>query len=143
MNPAVPPLPNKDDEHLKILSIFHYVMAGLLAPTIFVLIAQFLMLDSLMTNPGFWGGNADPPPQEALGIIRAFFVVTGFFILLIVVLNILCARDLRTNNNRTLSLIVSGVNCLNFPLGTTLGVFTLIVLMRPSVIQRYQFKQPY
>ena len=34
---------------------------------------------------------------------------------------------------RTFSLVIAGINCLSIPLGTTLGVFTIIVLMRDSV----------
>lgn len=36
------------------------------------------------------------------------------------------------------SLVVSGINCLQIPFGTVLGIFTIIVLMRPSVQSGYE-----
>jgi hypothetical protein len=35
------------------------------------------------------------------------------------------------------SLVIAGVNCASFPLGTLLGVFTFIVLLRASVRSLY------
>lgn len=37
----------------------------------------------------------------------------------------------------TASVIVASVQCVCFPFGTVLGVFTLVVLLRPSVKQLY------
>ena len=34
-------------------------------------------------------------------------------------------------------MIVAGLNCVHIPLGTVLGVFTLVVLMRDSVRESY------
>lgn len=36
------------------------------------------------------------------------------------------------------TLIVSGLNCLQIPFGTVLGVFTLVVLLRDSVREAYE-----
>ena len=52
----------------------------------------------------------------------------------------LSARFLRGRRHRTFSLIVAGINCLGIPLGTILGVFTLIVLLRPSVRTLYRIE---
>ena len=40
-------------------------------------------------------------------------------------------------------MIIAGINCLGIPLGTTLGVFTFIVLLRPSVQHVFDTDQPY
>jgi len=34
-------------------------------------------------------------------------------------------------------MIVAGITCLSVPIGTVLGVFTLLVLSRPSVKQMF------
>ena len=143
MNQVIPPLPNKDEEHLKILSILHYVLAAMLALSVLGLVVHFLFMNTLMTTEGIWEDNGTPPPPEFLAIMRGGYAVAGFFLIVEVVLNVLSARDLRVNHSRTLSLITSGINCLNVPLGTALGVFTIIVLMRPSVIARYQSQSPH
>jgi len=50
-------------------------------------------------------------------------VLSGFFLL--------------KKRNRGFSLIIGGLNCLQIPFGTALGVFTIIVLSRDSVRQMY------
>jgi hypothetical protein len=35
------------------------------------------------------------------------------------------------------SIVVAGVNCLQIPFGTALGVFTMMVLLRDTVRQSY------
>lgn len=143
MNP--PPVlsqTDKDEEHLKLLSIFHYVVAGMAGLGVLFLIGHFAMMNAIMFNPAMWQDSGDAPPQELKAIIRVFYLISGLIIVAVIVLNILCARDLKTCKNRALSLIVSGINCLNVPLGTLLGIFTIIVLMRPTVIERYQRNSP-
>ena len=143
MNPPLLSPPNKDEEHLKILAILHYVLAGMLAMSVVALVIQFFVMNTLFTSPLFLEDTGSPPPPEMMAVIRGTFVVMGFFLIIEIVLNVLCAIDLKTNKNRTLSLVTSGLNCLNMPLGTALGVFTIVVLMRPSVIARYQSQQPH
>jgi hypothetical protein len=35
-------------------------------------------------------------------------------------------------------MVIAGINCLSFPFGTALGIFTLIVLSRESVQALYK-----
>jgi hypothetical protein len=44
---------------------------------------------------------------------------------------------LRKRRHRTLSFVMACLTCINIPLGTALGVFTLVVLSRPSVKALY------
>jgi hypothetical protein len=53
------------------------------------------------------------------------------------VLNVISGLCLRARKGRTFSLVVAGINCLYIPLGTLLGVFTIIVLLRDSVRELY------
>ena len=39
-------------------------------------------------------------------------------------------------------LVVAAINCLHMPLGTVLGVFTIIVLIRQSVVELYEYSPP-
>jgi hypothetical protein len=43
------------------------------------------------------------------------------------------AASLGTRRRRTLCLVTAGLTCASFPLGTALGIFTFIVLSRPTV----------
>jgi hypothetical protein len=58
------------------------------------------------------------------------------------VLNFLAARSLRAKKSRLFTIGVAIVNCFWFPLGTALGVFTIIVLARESVQALYRETTP-
>jgi len=79
------------------------------------------------------------PRATAHGALIGGYVFVGvgsvFFVMGVVgaILNVLAGRALARYERRTLCLVVAGLNCLHMPLGTLLGVFTLIGLARPSV----------
>jgi hypothetical protein len=56
-------------------------------------------------------------------------------------LNLIVARSLRAKKRRLLILIVAGVNCASVPIGTILGVFTFVVMFRPSVESEFRANQ--
>jgi hypothetical protein len=123
-------LVDRDSEHLKLLSIFHYVLAGLtalggLVPVIHVTLG-FLMLTGVID-----GRDDEIRPVGALIMMLGL----GLMALLwtFAALLFFAGRSLGRRRNYTFCMIVAGIMCLNLPLGTVLGVFTILVLMRPSV----------
>ena len=50
----------------------------------------------------------------------------------------LSGRKLRQRKHWTFSVVVAGIECAFMPLGTVLGVFTLITLTKPSVKELYE-----
>jgi len=54
------------------------------------------------------------------------------------VANLISGVFLKRRKNRLFSMVVAGLNCLQVPFGTVLGVFTILVLVRPSVMQIYE-----
>ena len=50
---------------------------------------------------------------------------------------VLAAVALNRRKYRTLCLIISGVNCAFFPLGTALGVYGILTLTRPGVVEAF------
>jgi len=70
-----------------------------------------------------------------------FYVFMGVFFVIGMVLNILSGIWMLKRKNRVFSFVVAGLNCMNLPLGTLLGVFTIMVLMRDSVQQSYEQNQ--
>ncbi len=125
---------NSDLEHLRLLSIFHYVVAGL----IFLFSLMFLIyvaigLVVLLAPQGMSSESGEPPPAW-FGWL--FFGLGAFFILIawtIAGLVLAAGRCLAGRNRRIFCMVIAGLLCLWFPLGAVLGVFTLIVLCRPSV----------
>jgi hypothetical protein len=125
--------PDRDTDHLRILSIFWYVIAGLEC-----LGACFGLIYIVLGIVAFAGGMgrqaADGPPPAALGGL--FSCVGVFFLALagtLAFLSFKVARSLVARRSLTLCYVMAAILCLSIPLGTILGVFTLVVLSRPSV----------
>ena len=141
MNGNTPSLrePNRADaDHLKLLSVFHFVGAGLALLGILFLIAHFAMFHALMDHPKLWENpTQSPPPQEFFAIFQWFYLVAAVVLLGYGILNLASGLFLRARKHRTFSIVVAGFNCVHVPLGTVLGVFTIIVLMRDSVRELY------
>jgi hypothetical protein len=53
------------------------------------------------------------------------------------VLKFIVAKRLSQRRSRTLCLVVAGLSCFGVPFGTALGVFTFLVLLRPSVARMF------
>lgn len=124
----------QDEEHLRLLSICHYVVAGVTAffgsiPLIHVALGLLFLLAPPPTNqrPG-------DPPLEVMGAI--FLAIGGSIVLFawtVAILLVLGGRRIARRQSLFFCQVVAGLSCLMVPLGTVLGVFTLIVLGRPSV----------
>ena len=129
---------DQDVEHLRLLSIFHYVvgaMAGLFAciPCIHLALGIILLSGAIQPGPG-----QEPPPAFVawlLIVIAAMFILIGWTI---AVLILLAGRFLARYSRYTYCFVVAAIECLFMPFGTVLGVFTIIVLMRPSVKSLFQ-----
>jgi hypothetical protein len=62
-------------------------------------------------------------------------VALAIFTIVVAVITVLCGRYLPRGTNRTFCYVVAGLTCLAIPYGTTLGVFTFLVLNRPEAKQ--------
>ena len=123
-------IPNRDHEHLRLLSIFHYVMAGLVAlfglfPVLYFGFGIALLSGTLEKH--------DPDARVAGGFLVVLAAVMLVFTLVLGLGLLYAGRSLAQRKNYVFCLVVAGISCLFAPLGTILGVFTLVVLMRDSV----------
>ena len=98
----------------------------------------FVLFQVIFSNPEMWAQSQEgAPPAEVITIFR---LVSGMFVawfLVSCVGNLLSGMFLRARRHRTFSMVIAAINCLHIPLGTLLGVFTLIVLGRESVRRMY------
>ena len=72
-----------DADHLKLLSIFHFVAAGLALLGILFLLAHFAMFHAFLSNPNMWQNQKQgPPPAEFLQYLSGFilFLEPGFLL---------------------------------------------------------------
>jgi len=123
---------NQDLEHLKILSICFYVKAGLTAMTglffsIYILFGVFFIAADIPRKAN------EPPPELMGGIFVGFGVVLMGVFFLLAFLAFWAGRSLGRHKNYTFCLVIAALVCLSMPLGTILGIFTIIVLMRDTV----------
>jgi len=130
-----------DAEHLKLLAVFHFVLAGLSILGLLFLFGHWFFMSSIFDNPEMWKNaknGAQPPPKEFFAIFKWFYACMGVMILGGGLANLISGWCILRRRARTFSLVVAGVGCLFFPFGTALGVFTLVVLLRESVREEYE-----
>ncbi|HZQ48454.1 MAG TPA: zinc ribbon domain-containing protein [Verrucomicrobiae bacterium] len=129
-----------DADHIKLLAIFHFVVAGLALMGILFLAGHYLLMNSVISNPAIWRSskNAFPPPKEFFAVFVWVYFILGAFLVTASVLNLLSGVFLLQRRHRVFSLVVAGLNCLHIPFGTVLGIFTIMVLSRGSVRAMYE-----
>jgi hypothetical protein len=131
-----------DIEQLKLLSIFHYVVAGLAAlfsffPLLYTTIGVVFIFAARHGTPK----PGEELPPEFLGWIFAVLGLVLFLIGIAMAISILVAgRSLALRKRYSFAFVMACVECLFIPFGTILGVFTIVVLSRESV--RGLFSKP-
>ncbi|HTA65740.1 MAG TPA: hypothetical protein VK753_09555 [Xanthomonadaceae bacterium] len=127
-----------DADHLRLLRIFHFVAAGMAMLGLLFLLANFAMFRAFMDDPQMWNGRNQPPPAEFFAMFKWFYVVFGLWFLASGIVNVASGIFIGRRKHRTFSLVAAAFDCLNMPLGTVLGVFTMMVLLRDSVRETYE-----
>ncbi len=130
-----------DEEQLRLLSIAHYIMGvlGILFASIFIFHFAFFFV--MANDPQFFPQPSPGQPAPPEGLFRILEVVLGIFILLgwaFGGLTIYVGRCIRRRVKRGLTMVVACLNLPFLPMGTLLGVATLIVLNRSSVRKAYE-----
>jgi uncharacterized Tic20 family protein len=120
----------KDEAQLRVLSIMYYVLGGLgLASAIFsAVLIGVLFFMARANNPE----GVDQLTTMMLGL-AATFVLMGF----LSILQVLVGNWLRQRRHRAFILVMACLNLLSFPLGTALGIWTLIVMQRAGIRQSF------
>lgn len=127
----------QDRDHLRLLTIFHYVFAGLGVCGLSFVALHYTMMNSVMSMEQA-KGRPGGPPEAFMDIFVWFYVAMAVVCLVGMLLNVIAARSLSARRNRTFCMVVAGLNVLQVPFGTMLGVFTLLVLARDSVRQAFE-----
>jgi hypothetical protein len=125
---------NEDREHLKILSICHYVFAGLCVfPFLYGAVYLFIGVVFGAVLSAAPRGPNEPPPELFGGIFFLIGLMISGIALAVAIGAIISGRKMSKLNGRMFSFVFACAICLFVPIGTILGVFTLIVLSRDSV----------
>lgn len=125
---------NKDLDHLKLLSIFHYVLAGLcIFPLLYGVFYMIMgiFFGAMMANAP---NSNDAPPAILFGGIFVFIgAIIAIVSLVFGILLFKSGRNLSNQTSYTFCFVIACVCCAFMPFGTILGVFTIVVLLRDSV----------
>lgn len=125
-------------ETLRLLSIFHYVLAGLAALfSLFPLIHVALGL--AMIAGRFPPHGAGPAAPAFIGwllvLVGASFIVAGLGYAVLVAV---AGRFLARARNWTFCVVMAALSCALFPFGTVLGVLTIVYLAKPEVKELFE-----
>jgi hypothetical protein len=129
---------DQDQQNLRLLSIFHYVVGGLIG--LFACLPLVHLAFGIMIVSGKLPHNQNQPGMDAmvgtlLIAIASFCILAGWSMAIAV---LLAGYWLAARRRYTYCLIVAGIECLFMPFGTVLGIFTIIVLLRPTVKQLFE-----
>jgi len=141
---------DKDTQLVRLLSIFHYLVAGLSGLFACTPIPYFIggLFAFALVVISIWNGlGIFPIPQEIYpfpqidalaGIISslAFVVPSGIIMLIGWTFSIciaLVGYNLALKKNYKFCLIMAGVECVFIPFGTLLGILTIIALTQQTV----------
>jgi hypothetical protein len=140
----------EDLEHLSALSIGHYILAGVALlggiPTLVLGVAGSKLIDEVGSDLSMAMGEIPPQPgvdpfgagsgsmADDLQTMIMVTIVSGLVLAIISTVH-LALVGLRIRQRRwwTFCYLTGWGECLMFPFGTILGIFTIIVLGRPSV----------
>jgi len=144
-----------DDEHIRLLAMFHVfsaVMSFLFGGLMMIYFAIFAiaglagqgiqqaMNEEMQKEMLKDGGEQAAQFLAGFNFFQLFFWGFGLFIALTVVygiLELLAAKYFRERKHKTFLLFINIIHCLTFPYGTVLGIFSIMVLQRGSVRQQF------
>jgi hypothetical protein len=121
------------DKHIQLIGILWIVYGGL---TLLAGIVGFLLLFGISMFPDIQTG--------APAILRLVALAVIFFVALLGVPKIIGGFYLlkRKEWSRILILVLSFLSLLNFPLGTALGVYSLVILLNQDAIRLFDTPAP-
>lgn len=116
--------------------MFHYVWAAMSALISLIPVIHVGMGIAMLT--GYWPmPPASVPGAQPFAYMGWLFVGIGATVIVfgetLAILTFFAGRAIKARQSHLFCLIVAGINCLNMPLGTILGAFTFVVLLRPTV----------
>ena len=124
---------NQDADHLRLLSIFHYVIGGVVGLfSLFPLI--HLAVGIAILTGAFDDVEQGSPPPAVIGwlfvLLPLVFILMGLSLAICIAV---AGRKISQRTGHLYCLVIAGLECFFMPFGTVLGVLTILVLVRPSV----------
>jgi hypothetical protein len=126
-------------EHVRLLAIFHFVYAGI------AFLGSLVPVFWLLTASIWWPELSDEirressgAPVAASGAVALAFASFGVLLAWVWAgVLVVSGRNLLAQRNHTFCMVVAGIACLSVPLGTILGITSLVILNREEVRQLF------
>ena len=126
----------RDEEHLRLLSIFHYVLAALAG--LFSLFPLIHVTIGVMMLSGRFESQNQAPDERLFGwmfiAMGSAFMAAG---LAFSVCLALAGRYLSQRRHYMFCLVMAALACMFVPFGTVLGVLTIVTLQKEPVRQLF------
>lgn len=130
-----PVLTPQDESNLNVLGILFFVYAGIVGIGALALSA-FAVVPAMLISGAAAGAKSGPglaSPMLFGGIFAALFGLIALFLAIKCVIMIFAGRALTRRQHYVLVMIGACTALLNLPLGTALGICTILLLQKPAV----------
>lgn len=122
--------------YLRALEISFYVWAGLHFFAIAYILIYLIMIGFMAIVVPDQG---DAPPMQIIFAATAVVLLISLALAISsATLSFLAGRAIAKRERKPLIYVAAGIACIGFPVGTTLGVFTFIVLANPISKQLFE-----
>jgi len=128
--------PMDTTEHdLKLLSVGYFVQGGVVTFYALLALCYIGVVGAVVfktIHDSAQSGAADQIPAWVLPVIGSVLATVMLVILASGFLLLYAGLSLRRHKHRTFLLVMAALSCMAIPYGTLLGIFSFIVLQRPS-----------
>ncbi len=121
---------SQEEQNLDLLGTFHYIMGALMA--LFASIPIIHLVVGIVLLTGVYNGGDVTPRNIALIfiILAAIIILVGWAFAVMI---IICGRRLKERRSYNFCLVIAFMECLIMPIGTVLGIFSIITLTKEPV----------
>ena len=127
-----------DEEHLKLLRIGYFVSAAMTGfVSLFGLLYAFIGFFVLASNPALAGPDSPAFVGWVMGVLGLCF---GVGAVALTAAKIYTGQCLKQRRARIFCLVTAAITTLGIPEGSLLGIWTFMVLNRPSVSRMFDAK---
>jgi hypothetical protein len=123
-------MPNQEEANLDLLGTLHIIM-GVLTALFACIPIIHLVIGIVMLTSGIDGGEQAPRAIAFVFIILASLIILVGWALAVLI--IMAGLKLKKRSSYQFCMIIAFVECLIMPLGTVLGIFTIVTLSKEPV----------
>jgi hypothetical protein len=112
---------------------------------LYIIMSALNLLGAACLSTMIFGGGLISQDQTAMAVTGIVSLICGGFLLLLAIPGLIVGVGLLKFKEwaRILGIVLSVINLLNFPLGTALGIYALIILLNDETTPLFQESAEY